>query len=195
MRNWFVLFLVGALLLLPFSGSSSAMPMKNTNNEMNHHAAVLDTHEHFSQPDSQITEAEEAVGPHCESEKPKSANHHSASMKVADNGNKQGHSAHSESVEATESTESMESMESTESAAISSESASNELAQCCDDVSECGTKCPADCGHCVMFGHGCSAVLSNLNLRTPILSFSPAIIAPSFYSLLTSKPTPPPIIS
>lgn len=68
-------------------------------------------------------------------------------------------------------------------------------ADCCDDASDCGTKCPADCGHCVMFGHGCTAALNSLNIQAPILAFSPSALAASFYSLLTSKPTPPPIIA
>lgn len=78
---------------------------------------------------------------------------------------------------------------------VDEETAASALADCCDNPTDCGTKCPSDCGHCVMFGHGCTAALNNLNVQAPILAFLPSTTVTSFYSLLTSKPTPPPIIA
>ncbi len=178
MRNWFVLFLVGTLFLLPFSGSSSAMSMQNmpAQNTMKHHSdsATLVTPETAAEHHMPATK--EATNGHCNTEVP-----------MVDMSNQDTQAHHTENHEPQS--------HHSEVAEVTATDTQTTDADCCDDLSDCGTKCPADCGHCVMFGHGCSAALNSLNLHTPIQAFSSSVLAASFYSLLTSKPTPPPIIA
>lgn len=179
MRNWFVLFLVGTLFLLPFSGSSAAVMPHETMHETVHET-MHSTHENMQSPKNLASEPTAFIelAPAVEHHMPEpgktSGDHCKPEITVVEPVN---HNHHVEIVESADHTQ------------------SSMAADCCDNLSDCGTKCPADCGHCVMFGHGCTAALNNLNIQTPILAFSASALAASFYSLLTSKPTPPPIIA
>ena len=66
---------------------------------------------------------------------------------------------------------------------------------CCDDTPDCLTKCPADCGHCVSSGHGCSAAAAALEFNHPVVMHDDAVSPLSHYSFILVKTSPPPIIA
>ena len=68
---------------------------------------------------------------------------------------------------------------------------------CCDETAsslDC-TKCPPDCGHCVMSDSGSTAALTMQQTFSSAVVASAVVAKNSFYQLLTGQPSPPPIIS
>lgn len=68
-------------------------------------------------------------------------------------------------------------------------------AHACCDANSCGMSCPADCGSCVLSGHGFSAFLAH-DMRLPShLAEPPLVFLVMQYRSYTAPPPAPPVIA
>ena len=66
---------------------------------------------------------------------------------------------------------------------------------CCDDHTDCAATCPADCGHCIGAGNGCSAIAAFIQPFVNTVAQDSVAFSLSNYSLLFVRGTKPPIIA